>query len=443
VPTPAPDSNCALCQAYAAAALKDEAASVGTTPEGERNDRLNRAAFNLGQLVPHGFLDLEIVVTALHAAALAAGLEERETARTIMSGTSKGGTPRNARDLAEVHAKHDEAAQNKGAQGGARGQSAASSSDPFDEPPHRRLKIQRLSEVTPLTAEQLSSPTALPLWRSMLAALVGEGESCKSLLAAHTALDLARAGRTVLILDGEMSAPSWRRRLTELGATLGELGQLYYSELGEAAADVAEIRAVCEQLGIALVVWDSALSLISRTARSENDNAEVSKVYDRLREIVRDGPAGLIVDHTARGADNLISRGATAKFNALDMSYGVKLDGGVPNLNVQWKSLITIEKDRHGLHGDRYDLNAIFQPLGNRNLHVEIAKLESVSHRLAPYSDTMAKIVKDISRLVPPPTSPTDADKRLRAELHGHRKQDVLKAYKYWYATQDRTGSGE
>ena len=75
---------------YAAAALDRELDAVRTAPEGTRNDTLNKAAFNLGQLVAGGELDEATVVTVLTDAARSAGLTEKEIGKTINSGLSKG-----------------------------------------------------------------------------------------------------------------------------------------------------------------------------------------------------------------------------------------------------------------------------------------------------------------------------------------------------------------
>ena len=75
---------------YAGAALAREADNVRNAPPGTRNDALNIAAFNLGQLVAGGELTEHQVAAELTAAADAAGLEDREIAATIQSGLSKG-----------------------------------------------------------------------------------------------------------------------------------------------------------------------------------------------------------------------------------------------------------------------------------------------------------------------------------------------------------------
>lgn len=82
---------------YGNAALEKEAEAVRRAPRGERNTRLNRAAFSCGQLVAGGELDRESAEKALSTAASSAGLGELEAALTIRSGLAGGGDqPRRA-----------------------------------------------------------------------------------------------------------------------------------------------------------------------------------------------------------------------------------------------------------------------------------------------------------------------------------------------------------
>jgi hypothetical protein len=84
--------------AYGVAALRDEVRIVATAAVHTRNDTLNRAAFNLGQLVGADLLQADAVGAALAKAAAQAGLPEREASRTIRSGMTAGArSPRQAR----------------------------------------------------------------------------------------------------------------------------------------------------------------------------------------------------------------------------------------------------------------------------------------------------------------------------------------------------------
>jgi hypothetical protein len=268
----------------------------------------------------------------------------------------------------------------------------------------------------------------------MLHALVGEGESGKTWLAAHCAQVAAEHGVGVLLIDGEMSGPSWKRRMLALGDLGPALDFIAYAEMTDTAADADAIVDTCLRLAtdgfptVELIVWDSALSLLSRTARSENDNAEVSRVYDRLRDIVRrTNAAGLIVDHVTRGSGSLVSRGATAKFNALDVSYGVRLaDGSVPNRETTWSSIISVEKDRHGLLPLRTDREASFIPLGQGALQIEVAESSYSSHRLAA-DNPVTSMVSRIDALDPAPVSANDAAKRIPGT-----RTVILAAFKQW-----------
>jgi putative DNA primase/helicase len=94
-PTPSSSSaRDAAQRRYALAALDSEARAVETAPKGGRNDRLNRAAFALGQLVGAGLLSESVVEAALEAAAERAGLAREDGIRsvraTIRSGLEDG-----------------------------------------------------------------------------------------------------------------------------------------------------------------------------------------------------------------------------------------------------------------------------------------------------------------------------------------------------------------
>jgi hypothetical protein len=106
-PAPRPasgDGGQSRAERYAQAALQREAARVRAAAPGSCNDTLNRAAFNLGQLVAAGLLDPDHVHQVLLAAALAAPAtghadRERRAKATITSGLRGGAAkPRRRRD---------------------------------------------------------------------------------------------------------------------------------------------------------------------------------------------------------------------------------------------------------------------------------------------------------------------------------------------------------
>jgi hypothetical protein len=86
----APSGNGAAGSGYLGAAIANEVAAVRAADLGTRNDRLNTAAFNLGQLVGGAGLAEQLVVDELTRAALESGLTAPETVRTISSGLQAG-----------------------------------------------------------------------------------------------------------------------------------------------------------------------------------------------------------------------------------------------------------------------------------------------------------------------------------------------------------------
>jgi hypothetical protein len=82
--------NVLVRQRYGLAALDREIRALQTSPEGERNNQLNRSAFVLGQLVASGCLDRPAVESVLAEAAQRVGLGDREIKATIRSGIISG-----------------------------------------------------------------------------------------------------------------------------------------------------------------------------------------------------------------------------------------------------------------------------------------------------------------------------------------------------------------
>jgi hypothetical protein len=76
--------------AYVKAALDAELSALATAPEGERNETLNVAAFNLAQLIPGGHLPEQETWDALYLLAVRTGLTHSETVATLRSAFDAG-----------------------------------------------------------------------------------------------------------------------------------------------------------------------------------------------------------------------------------------------------------------------------------------------------------------------------------------------------------------
>jgi Bifunctional DNA primase/polymerase, N-terminal len=88
-PRPGPSLSLDGSTPYGARALAAEAERVAAAAEGERNQTLNRAAFRVGQLVPHEIAESD-ARAALADAARTCGLPQGEALATIESGLASG-----------------------------------------------------------------------------------------------------------------------------------------------------------------------------------------------------------------------------------------------------------------------------------------------------------------------------------------------------------------
>ena len=89
-PADGPPLTGARADAYVEAAIAAECLTVSTAPESTRNDRLNTAAFNLGQFIGAGHVAEVTIRDGLTVAARAVGLDEHEIGPTITSGIRGG-----------------------------------------------------------------------------------------------------------------------------------------------------------------------------------------------------------------------------------------------------------------------------------------------------------------------------------------------------------------
>lgn len=90
---------------YGKEALVKECAAVAAAPNGARNNTLNAAAFNIGQLVAGGELDHAFAFGELIKAAIECGLSDEEAERTAESGLDAGmDHPRSSKPLTDDEA---------------------------------------------------------------------------------------------------------------------------------------------------------------------------------------------------------------------------------------------------------------------------------------------------------------------------------------------------
>lgn len=119
---------------YVQRALSLEVDALLRAEQGERNDALNRAAFNLGQLIGANALDEQSTRAVLHDAAMRVGLTDAETRKTIESGIGKGVLQPRELSMTQLVARDGRSADDPFGTGVAE-LSESSSGEPSIEPP--------------------------------------------------------------------------------------------------------------------------------------------------------------------------------------------------------------------------------------------------------------------------------------------------------------------
>lgn len=340
-----------------AAAVDAEVFHLCMAPEGMRNHTLNRAAYNLGQLVGD-HLDEDTVRERLMEAAHECGIgDDPDTPETLESGLTAGMA--NPRTIAE-----------------------AESVEPGAWTP---------ADLATLMADGLEPPEPTLLARTdglcllypgLTHSVSGESGSGKSWLAQWATAEVLHAGQSALYLDYESSAREVAQRLLTLGCSHDEItaGLTYvnpdaaptgeeFEALLAVDYSLAVVDGVTEALGLSGIAGDNLT----------NSNDAVTRWHKMLpkRIAVETGAAVLQVDHVTKAKDNrgAYAIGGQAKRASITgasyivqtvESFGRGRDGSFD---------LFVSKDRPGavLAGDGDDTTS-----GRRVVHVEVHSTEGV-----------------------------------------------------------------
>lgn len=307
---------------YGAAALASEAARVRSAANGTRNDTLNRAAFVLGQLVAAGALDKATVESELTSAALAAGLGEVETAKTIQSGLEDG-------------AKEPRVIPDPKAEGRIQPEPPPDPpDDPYNEPTPAADSKQG-GVVIHWAAEALE-PQPPIAWLvdklfavGSVALVVGEGGAKKTYAMADMAVCAALGldwllfptqQGTALIVDEESGPRRLNRRLGELMRAHGAGADipLAYTSLASfnlrTPGMVDLLDKVIAETRARLVVIDALADIMA--GGDENAVKDTQPVFMALRRLADKYEAAIVViHHTGKNGDY---RGSSALKGAVD-----------------------------------------------------------------------------------------------------------------------------
>ncbi|NVM94764.1 AAA family ATPase [Arthrobacter wenxiniae] len=324
----------------AAKALAEECAAVQNAPEGTRNHTLNRAGFNLAQLVAGGELPGNLVVQELTAAARLAGLEDAEIKQTLSSALPAGAVqPRVIKPLADVNEWMNGWPATGTAPAPAPGTAGGEPVPDAGEEP-ASWAPQDLTAAINGTYKPLL-PTIMPrtdgvflLYPGKVHSLQGESESGKSMLMHAETARLLNAGQDVLIIDFEDTQTTAVNLQKQLGAKPENI-----------AAHLHYISPECHPFGMtkelgawesllnnryALVVIDGVTEAFAVFGVKSIDNDEVTKWGRAVPRVIarRTGAAVVVVDHVTKSADGRgrYAIGAQAKMSYLSgASYMVEV----------------------------------------------------------------------------------------------------------------------
>lgn len=340
---------------WGSAGLRYECEDLAATQPGARNDRLNRAAFSVGQMVAGGSIKENEAVDALIEACRACGLwdtEPEQCRKTIASGLAAGyEEPRYPPERPE--------------------------STQEDEPVLESRAVNWAALwADPGTMEWLCEPI-IPAGR--LVALYSPPKVGKSLLMLELAVSISR-GTTVLgakckrtpvlYLDYENAGLDVRDRLQCMGLSPADLGGLHYHLFPDlppldTAAGGATLLGMATDCGAGLVVIDTVSRAISH---DENDAATWLDLYRHtLVALKARGCAVVRIDHTGKDIKKGM-RGSSAKESDVDLiwrleetvkgnSYLLKCEA--QRIRVS-ETLINIER-RGGPLGHHIDMRSITQ----------------------------------------------------------------------------------
>lgn len=350
-PTPPPAAygppRAAGASPWAARALAEECATVAATAPGTRNDVLNRAAFRVGQLVPHLLTEAD-ALDALTDAGRACGLPDAEAAATIRSGLNGGRqNPRQPEDRRQPPAPAPDAAPPSWADEPPEDPWAdpPPEDDPYDEPgapPDDPGEARRAYTFRPAGAFILDESALPAAWwgagESVLAAcgesliIAGPQGTGKSTIAQQLALGRAGfpeyadlfgypirpGGGRVLYLAMDRPrqvARSFRRMVGD--SWRAELDAKVSVWAGPPPYDLAKhpsvLTRMAEDAGADLVVVDS----LKDAAVGLTDD-EVGAGYNRARQHALRAGVELLELHHSRKA----SGGVTREHLTLDDVYG-------------------------------------------------------------------------------------------------------------------------
>jgi hypothetical protein len=168
------------------------------------------------------------------------------------------------------------------------------------------------------------------LYPGCIALLYAEPEGLKSWLALVLGLTEIRAGGCALLLDYEMSAPSIRARLVDLGATDEELERFLYIAPAEPLKDphvISDVATLIDAHKPSLVIVDALAGAMALSGLDGNSGADVETFYGSLAPFRSRGAAVACIDHVVKSLETRgrWPIGSQRKLGAVDVGISLEV----------------------------------------------------------------------------------------------------------------------
>jgi hypothetical protein len=367
---------------YGINALAGETQQLANSPEGTRNDGLNRAAYKMGQLIGGGLIDADTVRTALADAARAAHLPQREIDQVlrdnptsaINQGIQHPRQPQPQMLLGQVTYTETVAGE------------IADLADIGQDQQHTTWHTATLGE-TMHDPDHQQTPTHLQrddgqalFYPGHVNGLLGESESGKGWVSLYGAGQALAGGETVLLLDFEDTPEAIHQRMVQMGYTDEQLTRFHYAHpdeplTGPAVADFAAI--VAHRYG--MIIVDGVNAAMTLLGMELNDNTDATRFATLvLRPLAASGACVVTVDHVpknleARGKGGIGAQAKRAMLDGCALTVTVAEPFGVGQSGTLH---LTVDKDRHGHirgiagQGDRAGTVHIDSVAGTVRIHI-------------------------------------------------------------------------
>jgi hypothetical protein len=328
-----PINTSGVTTSYAATALANECANVSAAVRGKRNDTLNLAAFNLGQLVAGSALNHDDVRAALLASAADCGLTDHEASATTHSGMLAGMkhpryvVPTEQYGLAGL-VLPGAAPPANGVAGRTLpavplpGTPGSNGHTPTEQPTQPNVAAEP-SERTSwwmasggrAAAEVVTAPAPTHLIREdgealcysgKVNGLIGESESGKTWVALLAIAQALKAGERVGMLDFEDSVSGIVGRLRTLGVDDEALDERFNYASPDESLGLAQSRDLSESLlhNFTLIVVDGVNAAMTQLDYDLNSNTDATLFATKLlRPLAKTGACVITVDHVPKNAD--------------------------------------------------------------------------------------------------------------------------------------------